>query len=251
MIGRTAASLTGSPGPAARRPPDRCRRSTLILMARRPGRTLAAVLAMLVLSTGGGSVGLAVLAPGRAIADGDPASDTLLVANVFYPYVPPTSPALQRLLNGATAAAARERTPVRVALIASPTDLGLLSVLFGKPQEYADFLDREISFTSEQPLLVVMHDGYGTQGLSAAARAAVLALPIPAGDTSDDLAGAALTAVRRIAAANGHPLAVLAPSSGSGGGDGGATFAILGVLVAAALASTAVVVTVTLRRRLG
>ena len=250
MIGRTVASLTGSPGPAARRPPDRCRRSTLIPMARRPGRTLAAVLAVLVLSTAGGSVGLAVLAPGRAIADGDPASDTLLIANVFYPYVPPTSPALQRLLNGATAAAARERTPVRVALIASPTDLGLISVLFGKPQEYADFLDREISFTTEQPLLVVMHDGYGTQGLSAAARAAVLALPMPAGDTSDDLAVAALTAVRRIAAANGHPLAVLTTSSGSGGG-GGASFAILGVLVAAALASTAVVVTVTLRRRLG
>ena len=36
-----------------------------------------------------------MLAPARASADGDPASDVLLGENVFYPYSPPVSAALQ------------------------------------------------------------------------------------------------------------------------------------------------------------
>ncbi len=156
-------------------------------MVRHPGRRLTAALAALTLAAGSAAVAAATgwaafaVAPATATADGDPASDTLLVENVFYPYVPPTSTALQRMLNGATAAAAKERKPVRVALIASPVDLGTVAVLFGRPQEYADFLDQEISFAGKQSLLVVMSDGYGTQGLTPAARVAVAALPRPAG----------------------------------------------------------------------
>ncbi len=140
------------------------------------------MLAALMLAAGGtvapaalGWAAIAVLQPAAAAADGDPASDTLLIENVFYPYTPPTSTALQRMLNGVTVAAARQRTPIRVAVIASPVDLGTIAVLFGKPQEYADFLDQEISFNGKQPLLVVMSDGYGTQGLTPAASAAVAA----------------------------------------------------------------------------
>lgn len=207
-------------------------------------RAVAGVLVLAVLSW---SV-IALLAPSRAAADGDPASDTLLVENVFYPYAPPTSAALQRTLNGATAAAARDRTPVRVALIASPTDLGTIAALFGKPQEYADFLDQEISFAGRQPLLVVMADGYGTQGLTPAARAAVAALPRPAGGTGDQLAGAALTGVARIAAADGHPLAGLTPSAGNAA-DGGSAILIIGLLVTMTLATTGALAALTLRRR--
>jgi hypothetical protein len=190
---------------------------------------------------------IAVLAPSRAAADGDPASDTLLVENVFYPYAPPTTEALQRSLNGITAAAARDRTPVRVALIASPTDLGTISVLFGKPQEYADFLDQEISFGAKQPLLVVMADGYGTQGLTRAAAAAVAALPRPASGASDQLAAAALAAVTRIAAANGHRLGNVTPSSSAVPGSG--SLVLIALLVAAALATTGALVAITLTRR--
>ena len=127
---------------------------------------------------------VAVRVPSAALADGDPASDVLLGSNVFYPFDPPVSPSAQRTLNAVTAAAQKARVKVKVALIAAPTDLGVIPSLFGKPQEYADFLYREITFLGPQRLLVVMSDGYGTQGLTPAAQKAVAALPNPAGKTA-------------------------------------------------------------------
>ena len=70
----------------------------------------------------------------------------------------------QPTLNAETAAAKRAGFPIKVALIASPVDLGVIPDLFGKPQQYADFLDQEISFQGKQPLLVVMAAGYGVAG---------------------------------------------------------------------------------------
>src|SRR4030088_2524992 len=142
-----------------------CRRS-------RVGAQLAATLVMLVLV-------LASLHPASAIADGDPASDVLLGENVFYPYSPPVSATLQKTLNAETAAAAKAHVPIKVALIASPVDLGVIPGVFGKPQAYAQFLDQEISFQKKQPLLVVMSTGYGVQGMSAAATRAAASLSKP------------------------------------------------------------------------
>lgn len=76
--------------------------------------------------------------------------------------------------------------PIKVALIAAPTDLGVIPELFGKPADYAKFLDKEISFQGPQPLLVS-----GAQGVSAKAAAAVTALAPPTGKTSTALAQAA------------------------------------------------------------
>ncbi len=155
--------------------------------------------------------------PSLAAADGDPASDTLLGENVFYPYSPPVARAVQRMLTVQTAAAKRAGFPLKVALIAGPTDLGAIPSLFGKPQAYAKFLDQEISFRGAQPLLVVMRAGYGVQGVTAAARRAVSALPKPAGKTSTDLARAAQTAVATMLSASGHSI----KSTKSAGGGGG------------------------------
>ena len=115
----------------------------------------------------------AMLVPAAALADGDPASDVLLGQNVFYPYQPPVSKSVAATLNAETAAAKRAGFPLKVALIASPVDLGVIPDLFGKPQKYADFLDQEISFQGKQPLLVVMAAGYGVQGLSGPGKLAV------------------------------------------------------------------------------
>ena len=120
--------------------------------------------------------------PASATADGDPASDVLLGENVFYPYSPPVSTSLQGTLNAETAAAARAHFPIKVALIASPTDLGVVPDLFDQPQKYADFLDQEISFQTKQPLLVVMPSGYGIQGLTRPATAAAASLTKPTGN---------------------------------------------------------------------
>ncbi len=212
-------------------------------MARRLARILNVVLAVATL------VGLgAGLSPAPARADGDPASDVLLGVDVFYPYSPPVAAALQRTLNTETAAARTAHTPVKVAVIASPVDLGVIPDLFGKPQQYARFLDQEISLKSKQPLLVVMPAGYGSQGLPGKAAGALVALPKPTGRQSNDLAHAAVTAVARIAAAEGHPITGVPglPRSSSSGGGSGTTILIL---IAAALLSAAALAGITLRRR--
>jgi hypothetical protein len=188
------------------------------------------------------------LAPAGARADGDPASDVLLGENVFYPYTPPVTVSLQKALNAETTAAAKAHFPIKVALIASPVDLGVIPDLFGKPQKYADFLDQEISFVAKEPLLVVMADGYGVVGLKPAAQAAAGALPRPAGKSSDDLAQAAVAAVHKLAAADGHPVAATARTSGGGGGS---NTLIVVVLVLAAVAGAGAALTVRRRGRGG
>jgi hypothetical protein len=179
---------------------------------------------------------LAALAlPAAALADADPASDVLLGAPVFYPDQPPVSAALQKQLNAQVTAAGRGRFPLKIALISSPVDLGALPTMFAKPQQYASFLDQEISFNSKQPLLVVMANGYGSAGLPPAAAAAVKNLPKPSGKTGESLAQAALDAVPKLASAAGHPVpGAAAGGSGSSGGSSGVLIAILAVLAASA-----------------
>jgi hypothetical protein len=186
------------------------------------------------------------VAPVPARADGDPASDVLLGQNVFYPYQPPVAADLQKALDAETAVAARVHFPIKVALIASPVDLGVITQLFGKPQQYARFLDQEISYQTRQPLLVVMRDGYGTQGLPAPAAALVRTLPKPASGRSEDLARAALAAVPRIARTAGHPLEARAAG---GGGKGSGRGLLLAILVGAASAVS--VALLVLRHRAG
>jgi hypothetical protein len=183
---------------------------------------------------------VALLVPAGAFADGDPASDVLLGEPVFYPYQPPTSTALQKQLNAAANAA-----KIKVALIASPVDLGVIPDLFNKPQQYAQFLDQEISFQNgHQPLLVVMPAGYGVEGLGPKAAQTVAGLPKPSGPTSNDLAQAAIPAVAKLAAASGHPLKNQPSTTKSGGSSRVLLLVIL--IVAAIVVAGALIV---LRRR--
>ncbi len=186
------------------------------------------------------------LLPAAALGDGDPASDVLLGENVFYPYQPPVSSALQKSLNAETAAAKRAGFPIKVALVASPVDLGVIPALFGKPQKYADFLDQEISFQTKQPLLVVMYNGYGERGLPAKSVSALASVPKPAGKASNDLATAAMNAVQKMADAAGHPLAGEQSSSSSGGGN---STLLIAAIAAVAVLAALVLAVVTVRRR--
>jgi hypothetical protein len=175
----------------------------------------------------------AVLAPSGAFGDADPASDVLLDASVFYPYTPTVQAPIQNALNAETAAAARADFPVKVAIIASPVDLGGIPDLYAKPQQYAEFLDEELSFQSSPPLLVVMANGYGAQRLGPGATRRLSTLAKPTSGQSDALARAALAAVPEIAAAAGHPIAALrvqARSSSAGLGTG-AWLAVVAVAV--------------------
>jgi MYXO-CTERM domain-containing protein len=189
----------------------------------------------------------AALIPAAALADGDPASDVLLGQNVFYPYAPPTSAAAQKTLNAATAAAKKAGFPVKVALIGAPVDLGVIPDLFGKPQQYADFLDQEISFQSKQTLLVVMAAGYGTQGMNAAATRAAASLPKPTGTTPTALATAAVGAVAKLATAAGHPIKGVPGVGGSGSSSSSPTVIVVVIFALAALGAAAALVAI--RRR--
>jgi hypothetical protein len=183
---------------------------------------------------------LGAAAPTPARADGDPASDELIGANVFYPFSPPVDAGLQSTLNAEAAAASRVHFPIKVALIDSPTDLGAIPSLFAKPQQYADFLDQEVSFAGTKTLLlVVMPNGYGVQGLSRPATLAAASLAKPPGSRSDDIARAAILAVPKLAAAAGHPIAAVPGEPGDGGGGGGGGAAAAG---AGAVAFVAVII---------
>ena len=152
------------------------------------------------------AIATAALTPATALADGDPASDELIGANVFYPFSPPVAADLQKTLNSETAAAHAVHFPIKVALIASPADLGAIPSLFAKPQQYADFLEQEISYLDiRQLVLVVMPNGYGfyrTRGASTSEQSALSRLA-PPGRT---LVASALSAIQRLAAASGHRL---------------------------------------------
>jgi hypothetical protein len=196
---------------------------------------------------------ITTLAPALARADGDPASDVLLGENVFYPYTPSVAPSIQRTLNAETAAAKRAGFPIKVALIASPVDLGVIPMLFGKPQTYADFLDKEISFEITQPLLVVMATGYGVQGIKGPAGLALNAMPKPAGKSSSDLAQAAITAVAKLASATGHKLSGVSgapPRKSDAAGTAAGSSSNTPILVALALGAIVVAsALIALRRR--
>ena len=192
--------------------------------------------------------GAALLLAGTAHADADPASDVLLGASVFYPYTPRVAPAVEHTLDAEVAAAGKQRFPIKVALIGSPVDLGAIPDLFGKPREYARFLDQEISFAGKQALLVVMPDGIGVAGLNAGATSAAASLAKPAGATSDALARAAIAAVSRLAAASGHPIGAAGAGSSAGGADGGSS-PLVPAAILAVVAVTAAGAVIAVRRR--
>ena len=191
---------------------------------------ITTILALTVLAT--------AVAPGIARADGDPASDVLLREDVFYPYSEPVSADLQKKLDAEMAAATQAHFPIKVALIQSAVDLGAVTSLFDRPQRYADFLEQEIDFQTRQPLLVVMPQGFGVQGLSGPSAAAAGSLIRPTGGQSDDLARAAIAAVDTLAAAAGHRIGTDAGSSAADAGGPSGTL-VLGALAFAALAAGA------------
>jgi hypothetical protein len=180
--------------------------------------------------------------PAVARADGDPASDVLATQPLFLPADAGVSFAHENQLNGALTSAATGGFPMRVAIIASKSDLGSVTALWRQPQTYAQFLGEELSLLYHGTLLVVMPDGFGLYGPAravAAGRSALAGLHPAAGGPV--LGIAALSAVQRVAAAAGHsvtvPTAAAAASPSSAGSTGAIpilVFVLGGALIAAA-----------------
>lgn len=165
-------------------------------------RLLLAIIASLVVLT---AVSAWAVPPARA--DGDPASDVLATQALFLPQDAAVPPAQQLQLESLLQAASRADFPIRVALIASPSDLGSITELWRQPAVYATFLGEELSLTYRGLLLVVMPNGFGLydQGKSISrARPAIAGIAIH--PTGAGLEATTVAAIRALAAAAGHPL---------------------------------------------
>jgi hypothetical protein len=171
------------------------------------------------------AVMLAALAtPSAAQADGDPASDVLLLQDVYLPYQPVVPKPVSNALTATVKQLHKNGVPLKVAVIASPTDLGTVPQFMGRPGPYASFLESEIKFNKAKPLLVVMQAGYGTAEVPSNLAASLESVPKPASGSADALGRAAIDAVLKVAAASGHPIAKpKLPASSAGGSGGGGT----------------------------
>lgn len=106
---------------------------------------------------------------------------------------------------------------LRVAVIATRADLGSVTALWRRPQSYARFLALELAQVFHGTLLVAMPNGYGVADVGGSARAPSPSLSgLPAPGTGASLARGALTAIQRVAAADGHRLTIVPARRGAG-----------------------------------
>ncbi len=152
------------------------------------------------------STALLLAAAPAARADGDPASDFLALQDMFYGSALDlkSKPAAQ--LPAMLAQAKQKGFEIRVAVIASDSDLGSATPLWRRPKEYAQFLGQELSNVYKGRTLVVMPEGYGIfhAGHSTLREQQALDKLAPPGD----LLPGSLEAVRSLAKASGVELTV-------------------------------------------
>lgn len=204
-----------------------------VLFRRVRARVLTAVVALL------------LVAPAAAFANGDPASDVLLQAKVYFP-TQRVSVAAANSLKAVVDKANAKGYAIRVALIKDESDLGTVPNLLNQPQKYSEFLGPEIRFAYKGDLLVVMPNGLGlaTTDETPPPAKAVEGMQVEAGGSPDGLAQTAQEAVTKLAAASGHPLAANKKSGGGGG-------ALAGIVVAVVLLLLGIVGAFWLRRSQG
>jgi hypothetical protein len=174
-----------------------------------------------------------------AHANGDPASDVLLVNQVYIGPEVPISNADRDALTKTVAAANERGYPIRVALIPFTSDLGTAVSLWRHPQDYAKFLGSELAFVYTKRLLIAMPSGFGVyhRNRPVAKEQRVLGRIRP-GRTPTAVAQQTTKAVRALAAADGITL----PVESGGGSDwrDRAIIAAVGLVIVALIAFVAV-----------
>ena len=177
----------------------------------------------------------AIVSVGSARADGDPASDVLYTSSVFFSFTTALSTSAQNAVTETVARAKQAGYPIRVAIIEKQSDLGAVTSLWGKPREYARFLDIELSFGYKGPLLIIMPSGLGFAHYKRPTSSEYRAL---AGITVDNgpngLAATANRAITALAAQAGHRITPV-PVTGDGGGSSSSAGIIAGGLAALAV----------------
>ena len=157
-------------------------------------------------------------APAVALADGDPASDVLASQTVYVPGDGGFATSQTARLTGLLAEAQRAGVPIRVALIATPADLGSVGELWRQPQNYARFLGQELAQVYRGTLVVAMPTGFGVVKVGPArGGGGQVGVPTPHGP----LLARTISVVQALAARQGHrltlpPATVAAERAGSG-----------------------------------
>lgn len=181
------------------------------------------------------ALAIALCGAGAARADGDPASDILYTDNVFFPYDTTISKSAQEALVKTLLSSEQAGYPIRVALIAQPSDLGAVASLWKKPRQYARFLSLELSYVYKEPLLIVMPSGMGFAHYKQGTKAEYEGLAgVRVVGARDGLAQTAVRAVSVLAARAGYTITPGSASSGSSGAAGLVAGVIAFVLIVAA-----------------
>jgi hypothetical protein len=189
------------------------------------------------------AVAVAALAlPALVHADGDPASDYLIGQQTFYAIdAIPSDPAhaLDMIVKNAN----RAGYEIRVALIASPPDLGSVTSLWQKPQQYAQFLGQELFYAYRGRLLIVMPNGlgYSVHGKPAPNEKRAIAGVAAPGRDGAHIAEAATIAVHALARAAGHDVPLPKSISGNSATADRIKIAATALGAAAIVAGTALV----------
>jgi hypothetical protein len=186
---------------------------------------------------------------GTARADGDPASEYLLGTQVFLPFDVKLPTAKQQELVSTVRDANKSGYAIRVALIASPYDLGAVTSLWRKPRPYAKFLGAELQFIYKHRLLVVMPNGFGFNWPKhpSTEEDAVLS-GVPVGRGAVGMLDSAVVAVNKLAAASGVKV-VRSPVAAASGKRSLAHSRVLIVLAVTAALALAVLLRLALRRK--
>jgi hypothetical protein len=182
---------------------------------------------------------VALAAVPLARADGDPASDVLYGTNLFPSYDSGVSAANLQALQQTLDDSKKAGYEIRVAVIATPNDLGSVTALWAKPKDYARFLGTELGIVYKGPVLIVMPNGLGFYHADRDTKSAYAVLkPIQTG-SGDRLAQAATEAVVALAKQAGHPFTPQAAATGASTSHStllvALAIAVLSILVVAAL----------------
>jgi hypothetical protein len=186
---------------------------------------------------------------GTAHADGDPASDYLLGTQVFFSIDVKLPAAKQQELVSIVRDANKSGYAIRVALIASPYDLGAVTSLWRKPRQYAKFLGAELQYIYKHRLLVVMPNGFGFNWSKhpSSQEDAVLST-VPIGTGAVGMLDSAVAAVQKLAATSDVKV-VRTPAAATTGKGGFAHSRALIVLAVIAVLALAVLLRLALRRK--
>jgi hypothetical protein len=161
----------------------------------------------------------AVVGPGRALAHGDPTAHYLETDSLLTSYSAPPELAVELRLRGVLDAAAERGYPIKVVLIASEEDTGGEPEPLEDTQTYVATVSAEVDAVSplRAPVLIVTPHGFGVGGMQPrggtlrpitppVAGELARGLPLAKKPEGNALARTAIVAIRRLAAAGGHPL---------------------------------------------